>query len=298
MASLKVKFMVAITLILWSSAFVGIRIGLTGYSPGSLALLRFLVASLCMVFIYHRQTHKKIPWPDRLRLMALGMLGIGVYHISLNYGEVDVAAGVASFIIGLMPVITLLLSVIFLHERPGISIYIGFAVSFLGLLCMVMAENTHGSATAGMLDIFIAALAGSLFCVLLKQFLRRYDPIAVSAWTMWGGTLLLLIFAGDLWQEIGNAPLNASLSAVYMGIFPGALAYLAWSYVLNAMSASNASIYLYAMPVISTLLGFLVLHEQPSLTTLAGGLLAVTGALYATSRVSISKSIHPKEIVL
>ncbi len=66
-----------------------------------------------------------------------------------------------------------------------------------------------------------------------------------------------------------------------MGIFPAAVAYVAWSYVLKKLSASKAAITLYALPIVSTLLGFLLLHEQPSLISLVGGGIALCGALVA-----------------
>lgn len=52
MQSFKVVFIVIIAIVLWASAFIGIRIGLADYSPGALALLRFMIASLCLLIIY------------------------------------------------------------------------------------------------------------------------------------------------------------------------------------------------------------------------------------------------------
>jgi len=290
MTSIKINAMLALTVFLWSSAFVGIRIGLTGYSPGSLALFRFLVASVCMMLVYHRHSYQKIPLFARLQLILLGMVGISVYHIALNYGELTVSAGVASFIIGLMPVITLLISILFLKERPNLTIYVGLIISLIGLMVMVIAENTHSSITQGTLFIFIAACSGSIFAVALKSFLRLYNPVAVTSWTLWGGMFLLLIFSRSLGREILTAPIPATLAVIYMGIFPAAVAYIAWSYVLRAIPASKASISLYAIPVVSTILGYLILQEIPTFPTLIGGLVALIGALIATSRSEHTES--------
>ncbi len=221
-------------------------------------------------------------WRHRLRLLLLGMIGIGIYNICLNYGELSVSAGVASFIIGLMPVMTLLLSIFFLKERPTFKMWLGIAISFLGLSCMAFAENAHASAGHGMLAILLSALTGAVFTVRLKHYLNYYHPIKVAAWTIWGGTLFLMMFTPMLWQEIQIAPWNATLAGIYMGIFPAALAYIAWSYILNFMPASKAAIYLYTLPVVSTLLGFILLHEQPAFVSFTGGLLVLTGAFLAS----------------
>lgn len=281
MESIKIYGALLITLLFWASAFVGIRVGLTAYSPGSLALLRFLVASLCMLVIYFYLPAKKIAWIDRLQLMLIGVAGIGIYNISLNYGELSVSAAVASFVIGLMPVITLILSVLFLKERPNYLVWLGILVSLLGLVCMILGEDAQISATHGVLVILIATVMGGIYSVTQRRYLRHYHPVAITAWVMWGGTIMLLIFTPELWQEIKIAHLPATISAIYMGIFPAALAYVAWCYVLKHWPASKASMYLYAMPVFSTLLGFILLHEQPSPLSIGGGLLALLGAVIA-----------------
>lgn len=79
---------------------------------------------------------------------------------------------------------------------------------------------------------------------------------------------------------------SATYAVVYLGIFPAALAYIAWSYVLNEISASDASLYLYAMPIISSLLGLVILHEYPSYQSICGGMLTLCGALCATGYIS------------
>lgn len=283
MDSLKVHCALAFTLLFWASAFVGIRIGLTAYSPGSLALLRFLVASLCMAIIYLRlPAKKKISWAERLQLLLIGVAGIGVYNICLNYGELSVSAGVASFVIGLIPVVTIILSVLFLGERPNPAVWLSIMISFIGLLFMILGESGSTSQSSGVLIILIASFMGGFYTVTQKRYLRHYHPVAVTAWVIWGGTLTLLIFSPVLWQEIKIANQSATFAAVYMGIFPAAFAYVAWCYVLNHWSASKASMYLYTLPILSTLLGFFLLHEQPSVLSLTGGVIALVGALLAS----------------
>src|SRR3990167_5625961 len=125
--SFKTKVALFLTVLFWASAFVGIKAGLQSYSPGGLALLRFLAASLCMFFIYIRQPIRQtIPLRDVLQILFCGIIGVGFYHIGLNYGEMAVSSGIASFIISLSPLITIILAVIFLNEK----------INFFGILGM------------------------------------------------------------------------------------------------------------------------------------------------------------------
>lgn len=281
MPTARVLGLLVITIILWSSAFVGIRIGLTGFTPGPLALYRFLIGAAVMVVINHLTPMQPISWRARCELLALGMLGIGAYNLCLNQGELTVTAGIASFIIGLMPIITLVISIVFLKERPSGIIYLGIAVSLVGLTILALAEH-QVSKISGMGWVLLSAISGSIYAVLLRHYILHHHPIVVSTWGMVGGMIFLLVFTPALWHEIGTAPIAAQLSAVYLGVFPAAIAYLAWGYLLNDLAASKATLCLYALPLLSTLLGYLVLGEVPTTTALLGASIALIGALLAS----------------
>ena len=194
MKQIKTYVILVLVLLIWASAFIGIRIGLQSYSPGALALLRFLVASLCMAIIYHGLSKKKaMPWLVRGQLMLLGVAGIGIYNLCLNYGELTVSAGIASFVIGLIPVFTILLSVIFLKEKLSFGIGLGVLISLIGLFIMMLAGKGQEPFDIGVLIILISALMGGIYTVSQKFFLVEYHPVVVTSWVIWGGTLMLFI---------------------------------------------------------------------------------------------------------
>lgn len=282
MQSLKVKLVLVASILLWASAFVGIRIGLLGYSPGPLALLRFLVASVSMGVIYYLQgLTKVIPWSDRIILLMGGMAGIGVYNICLNFGELTVSAGIASFVIGVMPVLTIFLSMIFLKEKINRGIWLGILVSLFGLFLLAFGEGMQSEMQVGIILILVSALMGAILTIVQKRLLINYHPVAIISWVMWGGTLLLMVFLPQLLSEIKIADGLSTASAIYMGVFPAALAYVAWCYVLKNIAASKASITLYTLPLASTALGFVCLGEKPSVISLIGGSIALLGAMIA-----------------
>lgn len=278
----KVKIALALTLLFWGSAFVGIRVGLEDYSPGALALLRFLVASAVMTVSYARLKGPTMPWRIRLQIALIGVEAIGIYNLCLNIGELTVSAGTASFVIGLIPVLTIMLAMFFLREVLNGYVWVGIGFSFVGLLCMLFGDENTVMLDKGVIAIFIAAVMGAIYSLVQKPFLKNFHPIAVTAWVMWGGTAMLLVFAPALIREFPLAHYKTTLSVVYLGIFPGALAYALWTYVLSHYTASKAAIYLYGMPIISTILGIFLLHEFPTMLGLVGGILSLLGAVIAT----------------
>src|ERR1035438_2783844 len=110
-------FALAFTLVLWASAFAGIRAGLRAYAPANLAVLRFLVASAVLA-VYAALAHFRRP---RLRdvpgLILSGAIGITFYNLELNYGETPVTAGAASMLIASTPIWTALGARLWLHEK-------------------------------------------------------------------------------------------------------------------------------------------------------------------------------------
>lgn len=282
MKQFKVNCVLLGAIFLWASAFVGIKLALASYTPGSLALLRFLIASICMAILYHQQKSEvRMPWVDCLQLMSIGMAGIGIYNLCLNYGELTVSTGVASFIIGLMPVFTVLLSLVFLKEQTNAGTWLGIILSMVGLSLLSLGEGGQNGVTQGILLILISSFVGSLQTIMKKRFLKKYSSVHVISWVMWGGTVFLLIYLPNLINELPQASLQSSAVVVYMGVFPAAVAYSAWTYVLKKIPAAKASISLYSLPFVSTMLGYFFLGEQPTMISLVGGGLALFGALIA-----------------
>ena len=161
------------SVLFWASAFAGIRVGLQHYSPFHLAALRFLVASGTLAI---GAMTKGIHWPegrDWPRLFFLGLLGIAVYHTALNYGELTVTAGAASFIINIAPVFTALLSILFLNEHFHLTGWMGFLISLSGVVLIALGEGGGLSFDKGGFYILLSALCSAFYSVLQKPLLSK-----------------------------------------------------------------------------------------------------------------------------
>lgn len=293
---LKTNLTALFMIIFWASAYVGIRAGLTGYTPGALALFRYLVASVCMLFIYGRFLPKSarpvnINRQELFFLFILGLLGFTIYNIALNYGEISITAGIASFLISQIPVVITLLAVIFFNDRLTFSGWIGTVVSMTGIFLISIGQDRLFHFDIGVLYILIAVFAGSLYSVFQKPLLRKFHPIQFTAYAIWFGTLALLIYLPSLVHEIVKAPLIATFSAIYLGIFPAAIAYLLWSYIINYLPASKAASYLYIVPPVTTIMGWLLLNEIPRMMAIVGGIIALFGAILVNLSVKHEKNI-------
>jgi drug/metabolite transporter (DMT)-like permease len=272
----------AMAIIFWSSAFVGIRMGLDGYSPGVLAFFRFLVASVAMVPLYikHRSA-TSLSWRDRAAIFFLGFFGIGIYHIALNYGELTVSSGMASFIIGLAPIFTVLLAIFFLKEKMRMAVWVGIAISFVGVIMIAVSYGGSISFDVGAFYILLSAFISGAYNVWQKLLLKKINAIEMSCLIIWSGTISLIMFLPELPHTLLHASVTSTLAVIYLGIFPGAISYTLWSIALKKLPIAKATGGLYTMPIISTFLGWLLLGEHMAILSFTGGCVALIGALIA-----------------
>jgi drug/metabolite transporter (DMT)-like permease len=281
-----------VTLLFWSSAYAGIRVGLQSFNPFHMALYRFLVASLALA-VYALITRMRLPDLRDIPLILLsGGIGIAVYHAALNYGEITVTAGAASFLIGLAPIFTALLAAAFLGERLKRNAWIGMVISFLGTALIAFGESRGLHFSAGALVVLLATLSFSVFFIIQKPLLAKYKPFDLTTYSIWAGTLCLLVFLPGFFHALAKAPLQAHLTVIYLGIFPAALAYATWAFFLSKMPASRASSFLYINPILSVVVAFIWIGEIPSVLSLAGGIIVLAG-LVLVGRGGVEQKTGP-----
>ena len=264
--------------VLWGSAFPGIKLGLSGLTAPNLTLLRFVVASVCF-WLFLLVTKKRLR-PERRdvpHFFLIGFLGITIYHLALNYGELYVSAGAASLIIATAPAITAVVAFFMLRDRLPPLGWLGFLVSFAGVLLIVLGDGAVLEFSPYALLILLSALVAAFFAVLQKPLFQRYRAVEVTAFATWAGTVPLLVFLPGFFADVADAGSSALLATVYIGVFPAAVAYAQFSYAISKLPVTLATTFLYAVPVFSLFFSWLLLGEVPSPLTLVGGAVALSG---------------------
>jgi drug/metabolite transporter (DMT)-like permease len=123
------------------------------------------------------------------------------------------------------------------------------------------------------------------FFVSQKALLSRHDPLAVTAWAMALGALFCLQLAPGVGSAVGSAPPGALAAVAFLAFGASAVGFFTWAHACARLDVSVAAVALYAVPPVAALVAWLLLGETPSVTTIAGGAVALAGvALTARSR--------------
>jgi drug/metabolite transporter (DMT)-like permease len=270
----------ATTIVLWASAFAGIRVALRSFSPEQLSILRLAVASAVLGAIAVARGGLRRPARgDWGTLLLVAFSGMTAYQLLLNSGEVSVPAATASLLVNVSPLFTALLAVTLLGETLSGRARAGIALGFAGAALVAVSGGGGLGFEERALLVLGAAVAQATFFVAQKGLLERSELQAfdVTAWAMWLGTTMLLPFAPGLPHAVAAASPGAVVAVLYLGAGASALGFVAWAYASARVPVSFAASTLYAIPVVATVVAWLWLGETPALLAVAGGAVAIAG---------------------
>jgi drug/metabolite transporter (DMT)-like permease len=277
-------FAIAIALLTWSSAYAAIAYALPAFAPGEVALARLLIGSLCFAALL---LVKRVPLPARRdwpQLALLGVLGLTVYHLCLNYAETRIASGTASILISLVPAATAAVSAFWLGERLRLRTWIGLAIALVGTVLVVLASGQRVEVDPKALLVLVCVIVSAIFFVGQKALFARNSMLGVTAFAFFAGTLAAVPFGWHLPQALATASMPRIGALLWLGIAPTFIGYLAWNMAVNRASASRVSSFIYLSPPIALLIGWLWLHEVPNVLILVGGAITVGGVVLANAR--------------
>jgi len=267
-----------VTVLLWASAFVGIRSAGHAFAPGALSLGRLVVAVAALAAI------GRLPFPSRAALrycwpalLTCGLLWFGAYNVALNAGERHVDAGTAAMLVNVGPVLIAVLAGLLLGEGFPRALFVGCAVAFAGVAVIAVASSRHSATTAGILLCLAAALAYAGGVVAQKVVLRTLTGTQTIFLCCVIGMVACLPFAPQLVHELGDAPSGSIGWLVYLGLAPTALGFSTWAFALRRTDAGRLAAMTYLVPPVSILLGWLWLGESPAALAYLGGALCIAG---------------------
>ena len=256
--------------LIWGVNFSVVKFGTSVFTPLAFTGLRVMLAAVVLLAI---SSARKKAFPRRneiLALMGLGIIGNGLYQILFVEGIARTNVGNAALIVAAAPAFIAIASRVRGVERVHKRVLAGIALSLCGVALVVLgsARSAQGDTTLfGTLLVFAGTLCWTTFTVLLQPYARRLDPIHLSAFTMFGGCIPMLIatpralIATD-WASVGLAAWGAIF---YASIISMGVAYLFWYRGLRVLGPTRTAVYANLQPVIAIAVAWVFLKEPPTL---------------------------------
>ena len=274
-----------VAVVVWGASFVATKVALRYTSPDVVVWLRFAMGVVILgVAVLAGQKFtlpEKRDWPY---FALLGFLGITFHQWLQSTGLVTSQASTTSWIVSTAPIFIALLAWIFLHEKLGLIAVAGICLATLGVLLVVTKGNFSGMftgniGTSGDLLVMISAPNWAVFSVLSRRALKKFPALFVLFYVMLFGWMFSSIHFISIqgWTFLHQISYAGWLAIGFLGIGCTALAYIFWYDGLQAITASQAGVFLYIEPLVSLVAAALILGETITLPALFGGSLILLG---------------------
>lgn len=274
--------------VIWGSTWLFIKLGLENLPPITFAGIRFVIACLILFLLIRA---RGIPLPANRR--DWGLLALtGVLSFSLNYGlvfwgEQYISSGLAAVLQATLPAFGLVIAHVHLpSERMTWSKIFGVVLGFAGVAVVFSNQLAiaGGKALAGCVALVLSALFAAYSNVLVKAHGRRMEPAILAAGQMFFGLIPLLLIGIPL---EGNpfrfhwTPM-ALVALLYLAVVGSVIAFLLYYWLVQNMDVTKTMLISLVTPVVAVVLGMMVLGEDLSWRTVAGGIMIMVGVRFVT----------------
>ena len=266
--------------ILWASASTATKIGLTDAQPLVIALFRFAMASMILLFISHIILRQRLPAGNEWKQLAIyGLLNISIYLGLYVVAMQSITAGIGALAVASNPVIISFLSVFILKQKLSFPIVLAIIVCALGVLCASWPLLQSASvSTKGLLILFLSMLSYSVAAIYFSSTnWNGLSLLTINGWqTLLGGIFLLPVmlifykdsanhFTGKFWLSVAWLAIPVSIFAVQL-----------WLWLLQ-VNPVRAGLWLFLCPLFGFIVAAILLKDQISIYTVMGVLLVIMG---------------------
>jgi drug/metabolite transporter (DMT)-like permease len=270
--------------LLWGVNYIVAKYGTQVFAPLAFNAVRIALATVVLWTVVVARGAVLPTRAEVVALLALGMLGNGLYQIFFVEGLARSRASDTALVLAASPAFMAVIGRLRGTERTGWTGMAGIALSLAGIGLVVSGAASGvngGSTTLGYAFTLAACLCWSIYTVLLKPYTERIDGLTLSAVTMTGGLAPMLVVGvpsllATRWTTIG-APAWAAVG--YSGVLALVVAYFFWYRGVRVLGPTRASMYANLQPLFAMAVAWAVLGEAPRFTQLAGAACIMSGLL-------------------
>ncbi len=274
--------LLAAVALIWGSSFVFMAIGLDAFRPGVVTLARVSLGALTLALI--PKARVGIDREDRLRVVGLGVIWIGIPLTIFPIAQQWIDSSVAGMLNGAVPITAAAWATLLLRRLPGWRQLVGIGVGFVGVVAISAPEVVDSSATAlGTMLVVGAVVLYGLSTNLVVPLQQKYGALPVLFNAQLAALVIVVPFGliqipGSTWAW------PSALAMVPLGALGTGLAFVLMATLVGRVGGPRGSIAIYFVPVVAIVLGVIVRGDVLQPTAVAGTVLVLVGAWIASRR--------------
>ena len=279
-------FMMAV---IWGINFVVVKYATNVFNPVAFTGLRVGTAALFLVLVALARGRFALPRRDVLGLLMCGVVGNGLYQLFFVHGVARTRAGNAALIVAAAPAFIALFARVRGLERVKRLTLFGIALSVLGVGLVIAgsARPSNGQTTTllGSVLVFLGVLCWSVYTIMLQPYTKRIDVFRLSAITMVGGAVPLLLASTPAlidtnWGAVGQ---GGWWALFYSSVISMGVAYFFWYRGLRILGPTRTAVYANLQPIIALGVAWAFLGEMPTIFQGVGAATIVAGVFLTRS---------------
>lgn len=265
-----------LSVFLWASAFPLTKVAQQQFTSIPLGFLRCTVAAIFLIII-GKCCHIRLPQKKHIPLFFVsGSLGFTGYMITFNTGILTLTSATSSIIIAVTPILTAIVASHLYKEKIKPIGWAAIAAAFIGVLILLLWEGVF-SINIGLIWTVGAAIVFCGYNIMTRKLSAMgYNALEIVTYSMICGAILLGFWAGDGLHQLAGASVSHIIALIYLGALPSAMAYFTWGKAMSyAERTSEVTNFMFVTPLLSTIMGFIILHEVPNAGTFIGGAIII-----------------------
>ncbi|MGG3468433.1 DMT family transporter [Neobacillus pocheonensis] len=275
----------------WGVSFVSTKAVLEKLDPYSLLVIRFGIGALfLLLLLLIQRTRLLVSLKFIPHLIILGILGVFVHQVLQATALLTIHASSAGWLISLSPIFTVILSILFLHEKMSITKAIGMVIAITGVLLVTTTRSGQTFQFAlniGFFLMILSTLNWAVYSVLLKSLNIPYSPLLVTFYSSLLGLILTtpFIIRTRGWEALSLLTHTEWAHLLFLGVFVSGIAYWYWGKALEVLEASKVSMFLYLEPVSTLIAAVLLLQEKVLFISATGGIIIIIGVIVVNGQL-------------
>ncbi|QDR81209.1 DMT family transporter [Sporomusa termitida] len=273
-------------ILVWGSTMVSTKMLLQSFSPTEILFFRFAIGYVVLWMLYPKQM-KVNGERHELGFFLCGVTGVTLYFLLQHIALLYTYSANISVIVALAPMFTALLAHKFIKEESmGKSAWDDFFIAMVGV-AMVCFGNGQGLKINLLGDglTIVAAFLWGIYSIIMQQLNQSGYPVLGSTRRVFFYGLIsmipILLFTGTEIHFTALLELANLLNILYIGVVASAVCYLTWNTVFSLLGVVKTNMYLYALPLVTTIMAKMVLNEPITMISSIGIVLTIVGLCLA-----------------